>query len=449
MSYYTNEWQVSEPDIVVHIPDAEIGPEASNQHFIVIPLKNGHFFAIWTSAYYESHPNQHIVFSKSLDKGFTWSKPETIAGPVSVPCEHPYDGDWKWPDFVPEKTKRYLIDNDHARYSGIASWAFPIYSPEMNRIWVFYNKCTGIVDTDDNVSGELRGIYTDDEGASWSPEFTVPFRRWAIASPNTQVPPNWIVWHQAVEMRHGTILVPGTNWPSKQLSEHDPDALNGWECWFWRFDNILTERDPAKLKVSLLPDSDHGIRVSMLDNSRDSCCQEPTVVCLSDGRWFSVMRTFRGMIYYSVSEDEGRTWCEASPLFYHDNGNPVLQPIACCPLYRMNDGRFLLTFHNNDATDPTGRPSGKHHGWIYRTPGYLSVGEERLDKKQPVWLSEPKLFLDNHGKAWGPADRTEIGVYTSFFEFEGVRYYWYPDRKHFLLGKRIADVFLADITVRT
>ena len=43
---YTTEWQTTRPDLVVFIPDAELGPEAENQHFIVIPLKNGDFFAI-------------------------------------------------------------------------------------------------------------------------------------------------------------------------------------------------------------------------------------------------------------------------------------------------------------------------------------------------------------------------------------------------------------------
>ena len=444
---YTEEWKRTRPDLVVHIPEAELGPETENQHFIVIPLANGHFFAVWTSAYYESHPNQHIVFSKSLDHGLNWTRPVTIVGPLAEPFNSPYEGDWEWPYFVPERTKRYLIENDHMTYKGMAGWAFPIYVAEMHRVWVFYNKSTGVIDSADTVSGELRGVYTDDEGESWSEEVTIPFRRWAIASPDPRVPVNWIVWHQPIEIQPGVVLAPGTNWPSKQLQEHDSEALNGNECWFWRFDNILTERDPAKLSVTLLPDGDHGIVVPDVDNPRRSVCSEPTVVALSNGRWFCVMRTRRGAIYYAVSDDEGHTWSETQPLRYRDGGEPMLQPVSCCPLYRLNDGRFLLTFHDNDGTDPSGRPPGKWSWQIYRTPAYLTVGEERLDSEQPIWFSRPKLFLDNGGKAWGPSERTEIGVYTSFFEFEDKRYYWYPDRKHFLLGKCIPDGFLADMEV--
>ena len=196
-----------------------------------------------------------------------------------------------------------------------------------------------------------------------------------------------------------------------------------------------------------LHNGDHGIVVPDADNPRRSVCSEPTVVALSDGRWFCVMRTRRGAIYYAISDDAGHTWSATQPLRYRDGGQPLLQPVSCCPLYRLNDGRFLLTFHDNDGTDPTGRPPGKWPWQIYRTPAYLTVGEERLDSEQPIWFSRPKLFLDNGGQAWRPSDRTEIGVYTSFFEFEGKRYYWYPDRKHFLLGKCISDGFFADIEV--
>jgi len=45
------------------------------------------------------------------------------------------------------------------------------------------------------------------------------------------------------------------------------------------------------------------------------------------------------------------------------------------------------------------------------------------------------LLLDNDRVPFGPVDRTEVATYTSFFEHDGRAYFWYPDRKHFLLGK--------------
>lgn len=415
---YTKEWQHTSPDLVVFIPQAQTGPETDNQHFIVFPLKNGDFFALWTTAYRESHPNQHIVFSKSKDRGLTWTKPITIAGPKVVEKEG-------------EKT-----------YEGLASWAFPIYVPAKNRIYVFYQKGIGVYDPRPGFTGEMRFIFTEDEGETWSREYTVPLRRTAIMAPDPKIPPNWIIWQQPVEITPGQILGCGTIWASEQLTKQNPDALAGSECWFWRFDNILTEDDPTKIRVTLLPDGEHGLRMPKEPGSRISTAEEPTVVRLSDGRWFCVFRTYRGCIGYAISGDEGHTWSEAQPLRYYDGGPPMLQPTASCPLYPLGDGRFLLTFHNNDGTANGGR-----HPWDWRrnrTPAFYSLGKEMLERRQPIWFSPPIMFLDNEAQPWGPVGRTSVAVYTSFFELEGKRWYWYPDRKHFLLGKFITDQMLAE-----
>jgi len=413
---YTTEWRHTSPDLVVFLPPAETGPQAENQHFIVFPLSNGDFFAVWTTAYRESHPNQHIVFSKSADRGVTWTEPATIAGPEVIEK----DG---------EKT-----------YEGLASWGFPIYVADRNRVYVFYNKGTGVYDPRPGFSGEMRFRYTDDDGDTWSPEYTLGFRRVALDSPDTKVPPNWIIWQQPVEITPGQIIGCGTIWSGGRLAKEQPDAPIGSECFLWRFDNILTEDDPAKLRVTLLPDGERGIRMPKAPGSRESIAEEPTVVRLSDGRWFCVFRTYIGAVGYAVSRDEGHTWSEARPLLYRDGGERVAQPVASCPLYRLADGRFLLTFHNNSGT-----ANGAAHPWDWRwnrTPAFLSVGTEKLDADQPVWFGKPVMLLDNEAKPWGPSGRTSVAVYTSFFELGGTRWYWYPDRKHFLLGKIITDELL-------
>ena len=47
----------------------------------------------------------------------------------------------------------------------------------------------------------------------------------------------------------------------------------------------------------------------------------------------------------------------------------------------------------------------------------------------------------------GPQGRRDIGVYSSFTTRQGNNVLWHPDRKSFLLGKRLTDPFLADLTV--
>jgi hypothetical protein len=41
----------------------------------------------------------------------------------------------------------------------------------------------------------------------------------------------------------------------------------------------------------------------------------------------------------------------------------------------------------------------------------------------------------------------EIATYTSLTEWRGRRTLWYPDRKHFLLGKYLTDALHADMKV--
>jgi hypothetical protein len=59
-------------------------------------------------------------------------------------------------------------------------------------------------------------------------------------------------------------------------------------------------------------------------------------------------------------------------------------------------------------------------------------------------FTRPRLLADNHGRTAGPSGHTQIGTYPSLFEFEGATYFWYPDRKHFLLGKILTPDLLDD-----
>lgn len=55
--------------------------------------------------------------------------------------------------------------------------------------------------------------------------------------------------------------------------------------------------------------------------------------------------------------------------------------------------------------------------------------------------------MDNDGSQIGPLKRIDIGVYTSVTNREGNFVLWHPDRKFFLLGKKITPESLADLKV--
>ncbi|MDH7568809.1 MAG: hypothetical protein QHJ73_04405, partial [Armatimonadota bacterium] len=151
-----------------------------------------------------------------------------------------------------------------------------------------------------------------------------------------------------------------------------------------------------------------------------------------------------GYIWYSVSGDDGHRWCAPRPLLRKDYGLPVLQPICCCPIYPLSDGRYLLLHHNNDGRYQGCAPEETNKN---RRPAFIAVGEFRPKAEQPIWFSESRLLMDNDGVPLGPLKRIDIGVYPSLTSRGGVDVLWHPERKFFLLGKRITPDLLAGLTV--
>jgi len=400
---YTDLWKASEPDGIVYIPRAREGSDATNQHLIVVPTRAGTFLAIWTQASREAAPDQRVVSSRSEDRGRTWSPPIAIDGPE--------------------------IDGR------IASWAFPIVDPKTGRIYAFYNKNAGVVDARNDTTGTLAFRISDDDGRTWSRDrWTIPIRKSETSHPDPAMPENWVTFQAPVFIAPDTALSAFTRWASRTWDRTEAGLFDlHSEVWFFRFENLAGGADPSRVGVTVLPDGGVGIRVPNPKRPERSAAQEGTFQRLSDGRLFAVMRTRTGSIWWSQSKDLGRSWAAAEPLRFRDGGALVPQPMAPAPLYRLGDGRLLLLFHNN---------TGGGGGNMPRRPAFLSVGRETLDNHQPVSFGEPVRFLDNGGVPAGPNDQTQIATYTSFFEHEGKRYLFYPDRKHFLLWKLVPDEVL-------
>lgn len=115
-----------------------------------------------------------------------------------------------------------------------------------------------------------------------------------------------------------------------------------------------------------------------------------------------------------------------------------------CPLYKLKDGRFLLLFFNNDGSGHGG--SGPTDSKNVRNPAWITIGKEIPgEKKHPIRFGKPKVFASTD---WTPISGTDTGTqvatYTSLVEDKGERILFYPDRKHFLLGKYLTDEWLAD-----
>lgn len=418
MTRRETELHRSSPDFICYAPADTCSPDSTNQHFIVTPTCEGAFLAVWTQASAEAELDQRIVSSRSEDAGVTWPAPQVL--------EDATDGPGR-----------------------IASWAFTFVVPRTGRVYVFFNKNVGIDDVRRDTTGELWYRWSDDDGRTWSREHgQLDIRRSAISHPDPQVPQSWITYQAPIVNARGEVTAGFTRWASSAVPHGGDDLFHRTsEVWFFRFDNILTEDDPLKLELTTLPDGDVGLRVPRPDAPGVSVAQEPSVQSLPDGRLICVMRTLTGMIWHSISDDFGETWAPTTPLRFGPGGPPIPHPLAPAPLYRLSDGRFVLFHHNNDGT--INRASGPADSKHNRNPTFISVGREVAGHEEhPIVFSEPGLFADSQFVPYGARPNIGIGCYGSLFEHDGRVYYWYPDRKHFLLGRILADELLDDSELR-
>ena len=415
---YTEDWHRTQPDYVIHLPAAPGGHDEYADHIHVFPTPGGALLSIWTQASYESAPDTRIVTARSLDGGRSWTACTPIAeseGPFLSP-----------------------------------GLAFPLVS-RSGRLYCLYNRHKGITDLG-NWAGPLHVQVSDDDGHTWSDTgVEIPFRRTAYDHPDPSVHPMCIVWQPPIRDAQDRLVVGLSRWSSQMVY---PRPLGGnrnhldTQCELMRFDNLDDGPDAEDLAITWLPDAEGTIRVSCgiePDAERGySLAEEPAVALLPDGRLWMNMRTVTGRIWYTVSDDDGHSWRSPEPLRYRDGGEEVLHPKSPDPIYRLQDGRYLLLFHNRDGHD-----QGDTGPWDMeaRRPAWMTVGEFRAGAHQPLWFSAPKLLMDTQRVKAGVTALTWLAMYSSLTEVDGERVLWYADRKQFVLGRRLDDTLLADMVV--
>ena len=394
----------SKPDVVVYIPrEGDDYNDGDNEHFLVFESpKSKTLLAMWTQGMMEPFGDNHIMLARSSD-GINWSEPEWIVG-----------------------THKGTIETQ-------ASWGFPVVS-KSGRIYCLYTKspqgvlggCTGI----------MGGLYSDDEGQTWTegPDIKIPPCLEDPNDLNSKEVGGFIVWQKPFTDQHGRLLAGYT----RSLHTTEKESCGH----VMRFENIDDGPDIKDLQISWL--TVEGNPIAMSD---DSHCSEPSIVLLPDGRLFATVRTMTGYIWYSVSEDDGRSWTQAEVLRYKDEGEKVKSTLAPCPVYELNDGRFMLLYFNNNYYNEfvdSGKklPAGMSI-FSHRRPAFIAVGEFQPDAHQPIWFSEPKKLLDNDGITLSAKGTNELATYTSITNFNDKLTLWYPDRKYYLLGKFIDEKILA------
>lgn len=406
----------TKPDFTVFVPHlgANDVNDSGNEHFLVFDGPDKSLMAVWTQSTHEGEPDQHIVFAQSKNKGKTWTPPRIIAGPAK-----PGDG-------------------------LMASWGFPLVS-KRGRIYVLYFQHVGKFDTFKHHTARLDGIFSDDNGKTWSAPQNIPMPRTSRDNPDTSFPANCIVWQKPTRLtKDGRYFVGVSRWTSKAVKKNPTPSWISHDSVveFIRFENVDENPAVADLKISWLSLDNNALTVPFPGHPETSVCQEPSIVKLPDGRFFCVMRTATGNPYWSLSADDGETWSKPKPILRKNGGEPLKHPLSPCPIFDLGgntaaSGHYALFIHNHDGHYKGFNPTQTQ---LHRRPIYLVAGHFEPNAEQPVWFDEPKFFMDHDGVPLGPPEkqgRLDLALYSSLTMRNGKPVLWYPDRKFFLLGKEI------------
>ena len=350
-----------------HIANGRIIPDEGycDQPYIVKTSDGAWLCAITTGPGREGASGQHVITMRSKDQGKTWDKPVDV---------EPGDG--------PE-----------------ASYAVLLKTPG-GRIYCFYNHNT---DNVREVKREDKGVYkrvdslghyvfkySDDHGRSWSKKrYDIPMREFECDRNNVYKGKLKFFWNVGRPLIYGDKAI---------MVMHKVGAFgNGFftqsEGAFLLSPNILTEKDPAKIKFETLPEGDIGLRTP---EGGGRVAEEQSIVALSDKSIYCVYRSIDGWPVCSYSRDGGRKWSKPAYKTYTPGGRRFKHPRAANFVWRCGNGKYLYWFHNHGGSFIRKKYQRKLPGSPYddRNPAWLVAGIERdgPDGKVLHW-SQPEILL--------------------------------------------------------
>lgn len=383
-----------------------------NDHFQVIDdPKRGLLYAFWTQASWESCLDQHIAFSKSADRGLSWTEPVVLAG-----------------------------SECRATPKLRASWQQPMLA-KSGRLYCLWNQQTT---SRGPHFGQMFGAYSDDAGETWSEPLQVPFpKRMDQDDKNPLVPPCWCNWQRPLRLGENGKFFVGCSRHGKA----DYDATICCKIEFWQFENIDDDPEIRSIRFSQFAVNRDALGTDKLmpipgvkyfvpkrnpfGGPEYSAVEEASIVKLPDGRLFAMMRSSVGSPVWSQSRDGGRTWSVLKALL-DSHGKPFPHPRSPCPLYDWKGAEtgsgyyFGLVHMTFDMTKET--------AYQVRGPLYLIAGRFDPAGDQPIRFSEPKLFAPRKGGN---------SFYSSYTVLDGEGVLWFNDKKYYLLGRKIGPEWFA------
>ncbi len=328
-----------------------------NDQPYITQLKDGSWLCVVTTAEGEENdPDRHLATFRSFDQGETWERA----------------GDYIEP---PEEMRQ-------------PSWA-TLFTTPFGRVYSFYN-----INPKEGQVAPYVFNYSDDNGETWNEYRKMPRRDTAFEERFPLVR-GWSV-DQPVVMGDRVFVA---------YSKYQQAPERHGEGWIFTSDNILTERDPDKVRWEMWPEGDHGIRNDALGTLQE----EHNLVPLNeeDGMYVA-FRTLEGYVGDAYSRDGGRTWEEPQFTTYADGERRIKHTRALARVWKTSNGKYLMWIHNHDGRD-SAPPRNKD-----RNPAWLVGGIERDGR---IYWSEPEVLF------FGYIFKHDAGMsYPDLVEEEGS--YW-------------------------
>lgn len=314
--------------------------------------KNGEWVVVMTTgAGHEGQQGQHIISVISKDRGKTW-EPFVDIEPATGPE---------------------------------ASWVTPFITPD-GRIYVFYTynsenmrevlNSKGVPIKRVDTMGKMMMKYSDDGGNSWSAErYEVPIRNFEIDDNNIYKGKIQFFWTVAIPIIHKDAVY----LPLAKVGNFGDGFMESGSGAILKSSNLLTEKDPSKIKWETLPEGNKGLLPP-----EGLVADEHNIVSLDNGGLYCVYRTNRGHNVHTYSYDDGRTWTKPEWATYTPGGKIMKQPRCFNKVYKFKNGKYVLFFHNNSTRNYSHHPIGN------RNPTWMAGG---IEKDGKIYWSQPEIFL--------------------------------------------------------
>jgi hypothetical protein len=338
----------------------------ADQPYVVKTDDGAWLCVITTGSGREGEGGQHVISTRSTDRGRTWSPPVDVepgSGPeasYAVLMKVPYGRVYVFYNHNTDNVRQAIADN-------------PPYT-------------TGFVTRVDSL-GHFVFKYSDDGGRSWSPQrYDMPMRDFEIDRRNPYSGKLEFFWTVGKAFAHN-----GAGYvPLHKVGGFGEGFFTSSEGVLLRSSNILTERDPNRVRWETLPEGDVGIRTPA---GGGPIAEEQSFSVMSDGSLFCVFRTIDGHPAYTYSRDGGRHWDPPQYMRFAD-GRLMKHPRAANFAWRCQNGKYLYWFHNHGGRFIREHPQRRSIAYEERNPVWLVSGEE-VDSPQGkvIRWSQPEIVL--------------------------------------------------------